>query len=550
MEARAKYLSYFWNVEEQKRESASSIFKRKMNEDTSSGLFLNILFSFLVIVSFASGLRYIEENLLPNASAHEPEKRFFMPALAAEASSAAQISNPAGLNVYLKPNSDYTFTLKIKNTGSSTWTQEKVFLKTGTSAFKFKSKTWTDLYVPARLEEKSVLPGEIGTFKLAVTAPKTNNSYSGEFLLVEDNLLIPGGEITININVTDNPREFLKPVVTTPIAPTSTSISTLPSIQPQICTLKLKLKISNNIEGIDNATCAVLFGFPSTGPNIRVGLFNTDKVISIRNDATWQILDADNNLLATVEANEIINFYFNKTKKEYSFDFGNKTIRTKSYLKLQNADNNVFEITSLQDLAPWNKKINYNKFNGSLEIRHNTYKDRVWLIETLPLEEYVKGIKETSNPDPIEYLKTMAVAARTYALYHVNSGTKHAKEFYDVDSYYDQVYKGYVVRETMPRVEEAASATSGMVATYDNQLIVAAYFARGDGKTRSYKEVWKKDIPYLVSVETNYTAGKELWGHGVGIDATDALNKAKKDNWTFDQLVKYYYTGVGLEKIY
>ena len=148
----------------------------------------------------------------------------------------------------------------------------------------------------------------------------------------------------------------------------------------------------------------------------------------------------------------------------------------------------------------------------------------------------------------IEYFEREGLNVIAAKMLHLSK--EHAKEFYDVDAYYDQVYKGYTVQQRFPHLAEAVDATSGMVAAYNDELIVAAYFSRGDGMTRSYKDVWKKEIPYLVSVETPYTKGKAMSGHGVGIDATDAYLKAKKDSWTFDQLLKYYYTGISLEKIY
>jgi len=312
----------------------------------------------------------------------------------------------------------------------------------------------------------------------------------------------------------------------------------------------LKLNIANALDGIDNATCDLAFGLPDNGPIMRIGLFTTENAITLFNNKAWQIYDSSDILLASVPAGQPITFFYLKDTNEYVFDFIDHTVRTKLYLKLSNFNNGFFTVSSYDDKPSWNSNINYNDFKGNLEIRYNDYRERVWLIESLPLEEYVKGIKETSNSDPIEYQKAMVTAARTYALYHHNTGTKHGKEFYDVDAYYDQVYKGYVAEQIMPRQVEAVTATSGIVATYDNQIIVAAYFARSDGRTRSYKEVWGKDVPYLVSVPTSYTASESLFGHGVGIDATDALRHARNDNWTYDKILKYYYTKVLLEKIY
>jgi hypothetical protein len=547
MEAKGTYLSYFWNTEGDAKGSKINLFHKKLAENSSLSLFLNILFCFAVIISVSSGLRAIEANIFNNANAQESNRFFVTRALAAELSREAELTNSGELTTYIKPKDNYTFTIKLRNTGTSTWTQEKTFLKTATNAFKFKHKNWLDLYIPSKLKEKTIEPGAIGTFSLPVTAPIKWGDYSGDFMLVENNELIPGGIVPITLKVVEDPIAAKKFYETPPQPTTKETPTTTPIGAPQVCSLKLR--IANDISGIENQTCAIAFGFPTTGPQIRVGLMTIDQITSIKNDQTWEIYDA-NALLATISANYVVDFYFNKTKEEYSFDFNGKTFRTTSYLSLKNINAGIFTITSLKDSPSWNKTINYNQFLGNFEIKYNNHKKRAWLINILPLEDYVKGINETSNPDPMEYLKTMAVAARTYALYHVNTGTKHAREFFNVDAYYDQVYKGYTVQQRFPRIAEAANATAGIVASYKNELIVAAYFSRGDGTTRSFKEVWKKDVPYLIGVETPYTKGKVMAGHGVGIDATDAFLRAKKDNWTFDQLLKYYYTGINLEKIY
>jgi stage II sporulation protein D len=43
--------------------------------------------------------------------------------------------------------------------------------------------------------------------------------------------------------------------------------------------------------------------------------------------------------------------------------------------------------------------------------------------------------------------------------------------------------------------------------------------------------------------------GKTLWGHGVGLSATGALGAAN-DGWTYDRILKYFYTGIELKRIY
>lgn len=545
MQTKTKYLSYFGNIQASRTEAA---LMEKLRENSWLGLCLNIMFAFLIVIGLSSGLRIIENNFFLQRT--NPSLFTVKAAYAADVTNAANLEEQSHSYVNIKPESAFTFTLKYKNTGTSIWTKTNVYLKSSTTALKFRHDYWPDPYLPAQLQEETVNPGEIGTFKFALQAPTNLKEYTGEFLLVNNNVLIQGTNVTVTMNVVEDPaavQTVKAPITPEPnigAAPTTASTTT----KLNICTLKLN--IASAIDATDNETCKVTFGLPAEGPDIRVGLFYTDETISIKNDKAWQVYDQNDILLASVPANQVINFFYSKTKGEYSFDFIDRTVRTTSFLNLRNLNSGIFTITSYNDIPSWNKSINYNDFIGDLEIRHTPATERTWVIETLPLEEYVMGIKETSNSDPVEYLKAMSVAARTYALYHHNKGTKHAKEFFDVDSVYDQVYKGYVVRLIMPNLVTAVNETKGQIATYNNEVIVAAYFSRSDGRTRSFQEVWGSDVPYLISVPTPYTADMDLWGHGVGIDATDARAHVRYENWTYDKILKYYYTNVLLEEIY
>ena len=95
----------------------------------------------------------------------------------------------------------------------------------------------------------------------------------------------------------------------------------------------------------------------------------------------------------------------------------------------------------------------------------------------------------------------------------------------------------------------AIEETRGFVATYNNEPADTPYFARSNGKTKSAKAVWGAEKPWLVAVTTPYDKGKTQWGHGVGMSARDGLYRAK-DGSNWDDILKYYYTGIDLQKMY
>ncbi|MGQ0810247.1 MAG: SpoIID/LytB domain-containing protein [Nitrospiraceae bacterium] len=121
------------------------------------------------------------------------------------------------------------------------------------------------------------------------------------------------------------------------------------------------------------------------------------------------------------------------------------------------------------------------------------------VINKLDLEEYVKGVvpSEVNSAWHPEVLKTQAVATRTYALYQLMLSTN--REYDVLSSIQDQVYRG---RHGIDRrVERAVEETRGLVVTYQNAPIYAAFSSTAAGPTEDAMNVWAKDLPYLKGVD-------------------------------------------------
>jgi peptidoglycan hydrolase-like amidase len=78
---------------------------------------------------------------------------------------------------------------------------------------------------------------------------------------------------------------------------------------------------------------------------------------------------------------------------------------------------------------------------------------------------------------------------------------------------------------------------------------VTPYFSSSDGRTRSWSEVWNGDYPWLVSVPDPCCTTHTLLGHGVGMSGDGAVYFAD-NGWGYKKILKYYYTGVEVEKRY
>jgi stage II sporulation protein D len=120
-------------------------------------------------------------------------------------------------------------------------------------------------------------------------------------------------------------------------------------------------------------------------------------------------------------------------------------------------------------------------------------------VNVVGLEPYVQGVVAAEMPHTWapEALKAQAVATRSYALSHLQSGS--------FDLYPDtrsQVYRG--VAGEAPETNAAVQATAGQVVLYAGHVAKTFFFSTSGGRTMSAADAWGTPIPYLVSVPDPY----------------------------------------------
>ena len=145
-------------------------------------------------------------------------------------------------------------------------------------------------------------------------------------------------------------------------------------------------------------------------------------------------------------------------------------------------------------------------YHGAFEIAQSSSKDGFYLINIVEIQEYLKGVVPNEMPVSfgLEALKAQAVAARNYVL---TPRTQAYKEFNVVDSVASQVYFGANTEDDL--ATRAVMETDGIVALYDNQLILALYSSTAGGYTESYSNAFSdpytkmfpaQSKPYLIAV--------------------------------------------------
>lgn len=138
-------------------------------------------------------------------------------------------------------------------------------------------------------------------------------------------------------------------------------------------------------------------------------------------------------------------------------------------------------------------------------------------IVDVPLEEYIKGVVCSEMPLNFnkEALKAQSIAARTYTLAHtkaISSGCSSGRGADLCDTVHCQVYTpkeekisqlGVDGESKWKLIEEIVDETKGMVLTYNNELVMGAYyFSTSSGKTENVEDVFSTALPYLRSVES------------------------------------------------
>jgi len=161
-------------------------------------------------------------------------------------------------------------------------------------------------------------------------------------------------------------------------------------------------------------------------------------------------------------------------------------------------------------------------------------------VEELRMFDYLFGVVAAEMPAdfPTEALRAQAVAARTYTENKMlaargESGSPEQHKGADVCDDYHHC-KAYISRENAAKrwgdkadeyaenIEAAVRDTDSLVVVYEEQPIVAVFFAQSGGRTESAQSVWGADIPYLKTVDS---PGEEVamdWESRVEMSAAEA----------------------------
>lgn len=464
-----------------------------------------------------------------------------------------------------------TFGIGYKNTSDRAWRASDAITlrsKVARESF-FYDASWKSGNVVMPLS-RDVAPGEIMYFWFTLFAPIYPRDFQENLALYSGETKIFGSDITIPITVMPASSSILTTAPASPLESTATLIETQqPGVQA------------------DAPAAPSLIPAPRAGivddktehePFIRVGLFHTIEPIRFTATKEYDVRDQDGGLIATGAAGTETTVQFDFSTRQYTITTPSGTYTTEKYIRMRGTSvpyrivtkgdgsmavepvadqDTLFEVRSFINNTSWSTTINDNMFRGEMEVRYAPATNRLWVVNELLFEQYLKGIAETSNSSPFEYQKALIVAARTYAKQHIDRNSKHAAEGFTVrPTEADQVYRGYNSEKRMPSLARAVEETRGVMVYYNGALAITPYSSNTDGRTRSWEEVWGgPPKPWLVSVPDPCCTGLSMrysstsYSHGVGMSARGALAMAL-DNKSFEEILKYYYTNIELLRKY
>ncbi|HEB01513.1 MAG TPA: hypothetical protein ENI16_00765 [Candidatus Portnoybacteria bacterium] len=284
-------------------------------------------------------------------------------------------------------------------------------------------------------------------------------------------------------------------------------------------------------------------------PNVRIAIVSPTTEVMITANGPYSVYNK-NGLVGTKSGGETTTI----------------AVSSSTYTKFVPVDKKtILEIKSYTNWN-WNKTKNYNQFRGNLEIKYSNKSQKVWVVNELPLEDYLKGVAEALQNDPTEHIRVMTVAARTYVVYYLQKDGKYGSDevYHLTNTSSDQLYKGYGREVLAPAIIEAVTTTKGQIATYQGKPIVSAYSSGAPELitqgTRNACSVWNK---YCVSGFEYLTGGvKDISGtnytqticgganHCVGLSAAGSRYFSGQGLKNYQEILKYYYLGVKIEKIY
>lgn len=507
-----------------------------------AGAAASIAVALAVVLVTAYGLTILEHRIEAGDARATVHALLGVRTAYAATPSAPLLIRSQQMPVVVTAGSPITLTFGFKNNSGRSWVRgsgSTAILERATpnGPSIFMASTWSDTMRATFQSEQDVPPGTLALFMAEFRAPIDPGTYTDAFVLRSlDGITYADSETAVTIIAVSTAQGVTTPMsVWGPVTPSSAS----------------------GTDGTDPNFIAFTPRYESE-PLMRVGIAYhepEDAVWAphiITSTGSFRVMTEDGHEVLRVSAGEKLSIDYRPGTQTYHLKYGMEWYTLNQPVRVTPEQaSDLLELASYTKKLHWEGNTEDNLFRGTLEIRYVPDTGRLWAINELPLEDYLEGLVETSDDAPPEFHKAQVVAARSFALYHIERGGKYKKgQFILTGSASDQVYRGAKAAARRPNLVAAVEATRGIVVTYDGDVVVTPYYAQSDGRTRSWEQVWGgQPKAWLASVADPICDGKRKIGHGVGMPQRCAMELAQ-EGWSFQTILKNYYQGIELRKIY
>ncbi len=277
------------------------------------------------------------------------------------------------------------------------------------------------------------------------------------------------------------------------------------------------------------------------GPDVKIKLsFFDENYAIITADKDLQVWSR-NKMIDTIEAKKEARIL--PTNKPSTF----KIVTHNREWLLQNPQFKTKGIITVKNYNRGLGNIPYNRFRAQINVHSNVGKD-FYLVNELPLEQYLWGLAEEPSTEPDEKKHAIHVLARSYALVYAGTKRKFGTPFYDLedDPASSQFYLGYDWEAYHHEQKALVNQTKGEVIMYEGRPVIGPYFTQSSGESSSK---WVTQYPWTTGRKLPFDEGLEPRGHGVGLSGNSARVLAESGK-TYKEILDYFYTGITTGKAY
>lgn len=198
-----------------------------------------------------------------------------------------------------------------------------------------------------------------------------------------------------------------------------------------------------------------------------------------------------------------------------------------------NENRGEFKLNSTENIEVYSPQIYYDEDKKENK-EENKEEYKSVNFEENDLEEYITGVVAAEMPANfnMEALKAQAVAARTYAIKHLNGKYSDIKP--------EKIGQAYINQEEMKRrwgnnfnnyynkIKTAVYSTKGLILEYNGEAIEAVFHSTSSGMTENSENVWGKSLPYIKSVESKVDEKAPNFCVEVSFEKNEFEDKIKK----------------------